>query len=126
VPYRDVYEYYLLPWQHGQTGPRRLVKEVFEKVPSGAILLPDATLAPAFQYAHEIESQRPDISVLRFHEITENWRDVMRKGKRLFAFSDVEGYYPRWVESKQWLKPFAISDSECIFEIVVPSSGKPG
>ncbi|MEE9370794.1 MAG: hypothetical protein V3W45_04905, partial [Sedimentisphaerales bacterium] len=125
IPYRDVYEYYLLPWQHGQTGPRRLVKEVFEKAPSGAILLLDSTLVPVFRYAHEIESQRPDISVFEFHEIKENWRDVMRSGRRLFAFSDVEGYYPQWVESKQWLKPFAISDIEYIFEIVVPSSGKP-
>ena len=122
VPYRDVYEYYLLPWQHGQAGPRRLVNEVFEKVPWGAVLLLDTTLAPAFRYAHEIESQRSDISVFRFHEIKESWRDVMRNGRRLFAFSDVEGYYPLWVESKQWLKPFAVSDSECIFEIVVPSS----
>lgn len=122
IPYRDAYAYYLLPWQCGQTGPRRLVREVFEKVPKDSVLLCDSTIIPVFRYAHEVELQRPDVSVFRFHEVNDVWREMMDKGRSIFVFSDVEGYYPRWVEDKNWLRAYSISGSERVFEIVAPAS----
>lgn len=119
IPYRDVYEYYLLPWQHRQTGPRRLVKDMFERLPESSIVYVDTTTMAAILYAHEIEGQRPDIEVYRFSY--KNPEIQHSSDGKVFTLSNVKHYYPKWVKSVEWLEPFAISDSENIYEIVIPS-----
>ncbi len=121
IPYRNVYRYYLVPWQQNQTGPRQFAGEVFTKVPKGAILVPDLTLMRTLIYMHEIEKIRPDVKLFRFGEF-EEIREELQPESRIFTISDVKGYYPKWVEGKNWLRPFAISDTENIFEIIIPQT----
>lgn len=120
IPYRDVYTYYLIPWQHKQTGPRRMAEEIFAVLPQNAVILADRTTIPALKYIQEIEQQRPDLRIFYLSEPLESVRAACDDDDRIFTLSDVEGYYPSWVTDKARLKPFAISESENIFEITVP------
>jgi len=120
IPYRDVYEYYLLPWQHNQVGPRRLVTEVFEKLPPRAILLLDSTPFSVFIYAQEIDNIRPDIELVEGDKLTDQLMAKISAGQRLFNLYGM-GDCPKWVKETDWLKPFGISDTETIFEIVLPN-----
>lgn len=123
VPYRDDYKYYLLPWQHTQTGPRRLTNDVYNTVPENAAIFPDSTIMRCFKYTHEIEGKRPDIILGgNFEELPLSYLREMFAGRRLFVFSDVKNYYPRWVKDSSWLRPFMISDSEYIFEVIIPDN----
>ena len=120
IPYRDVYTYYLLPWQHHQIGPRRLATEMFDKLPAEAVIAADRTTIPPLQYVQEIEKHRPDLRILLkdrpLAEVLKAWIP----SSRIFTISDAKPYYPNWVEQQSWLKPFAISDEENIFEIIIP------
>ena len=119
IPYRDIYNYYLLPWQHNQTGPRRFAEEVFQKVPADSIIIADSTTIPALEYMHTIEGQRPDLEIFMLSEELDE-KELLKQGVRLFTISDVKTYYPYWVTDKSRLRPFPISETENIFEIVVP------
>ena len=120
IPYRDVYTYYLIPWQQNQTGPRRMAEEIFATLPHNAVILADNTTIPALKYVQEIEQQRPDLRIFYLSESRESVRAACNDGDRIFTLSDVEGYYPPWITHKDRLKPFAISETENIFEITVP------
>lgn len=120
IPYRNTYEYYLIPWQQKQTGPRRLATEVLEKLPKNALLLPDSTVIPAFQYALEIEGNRQDIQLKKIYLSQKDLRSDM-VNHRAFTLSNVKGYYPPSIPHSNWLVPFAISESEHIFEIILPT-----
>ncbi len=122
IPYRNVYEYYLIPWQYDQTGPRRLVNDVCDKLPENSILLADSTILPVFKYALGIEKQRQDIQLFKVTAEKELVNLNQQAGKRLFVFSNVSGYYPSWVLSPEQLVPFQISPSEVIYEIMLPTS----
>ncbi len=61
LPYRDPYEFFLKPWQQGNTGVRRYVTEVFEILPEEAMLFGDPTPAGAFFYVQQVEGKRPDL-----------------------------------------------------------------
>ena len=118
VPYRNVYRYYLLPWQQNQKGPRRLVSETFGKVPANSILMPDSTLMRCFLYAHEIENLRPDIKLIPLSvKMPDAVRDGLSAGNRIFVFSDTYGYYPQWIDDIFRLEPFQLSETEHIFEV---------
>ena len=120
IPYRNVYQYYLIPWQQGQTGPRRLAEEVIAVLPDDAVLLPDSTVIPAFQYALEIEGKRPDIQLKKIYLSQDELRLDLAAGRRVFTFSNVKRYYPPSIPTPDWLSPFEISESEHIFEISIP------
>ena len=68
IPYRQEYNYYIEPWQQGQTGPRRMVNEIFAILPQDAVLVVDSTPYSAFEYAIDIEGQRTDIKLLDLSE----------------------------------------------------------
>ncbi len=118
IPYRDVYNYYLIPWQQDQRGPRRFAEQVFDSLPENAWVFADSTTIPPLQYVHDIEQRRPDIDLTGTGGLRDEYRSVMESGRRLFTISNVKGYYPNWVESKDWLKPFSISETEHIYEIL--------
>lgn len=122
IPYRDVYSYYLMPWQHDQTGARRFAREVFQTVPENSIIVADSTTIPALQYMHYIEGVRADVSIYSFAEFDAEYEDYndIDAGMRMFTISSVKGYYPPWVESPEWLEPFEISQKEKIYEIIRP------
>ena len=117
IPYRDVYQYYLVPWQQNQTGPRRLVTEMFEKLPIDAVILADATTIPSLQYVQEIEGQRRDLRIFGIGQSLDTLRQLDPPAKHVFTISNVQGYFPLWVERAEWLKPFALSDTEMIYKI---------
>jgi MFS family permease len=113
IPYRDVYTYYLEPWQHDQTGPRRLVEETLATLPPGSIIYVDSTIMSAFEYAMYVENHRQDVELMTLG-------DPQVKGRqspRMFTICKEADYRPRWLEPEQ-LKPFAISDEEFIYEII--------
>ena len=109
IPYRDVYAYYLLPWQCHQTGPRRFATEVLGALPEGAVLLPDTTTAPPLKCLHDVERERPDVRIVDPYDakfdssLAPYWggKDVpppaLCQGRRLFVVSDQEAYIPGWV-----------------------------
>ncbi len=113
IPYRDVYTYYLVPWQQGQLGPRRMAREVLEKLPENALLYADTTVSPPLEYMVYIEGARPDITLMtnlaKKPEFTDN--------VRMFTISNAPGYCPQWVKPENMI-PFPISETERIFEIV--------
>ena len=117
IPYRDVYRYYLVPWQQNQTGPRRLVTEMFEKLPIDAVILADATTIPSLQYVQEIEGQRRDLRIFDIFQSLETLHQLDPPAENVFTISNIRGYYPPWVERVEWLKPFALSDTEVIYKI---------
>ncbi len=118
IPYRDEYRYYLIPWQHDQIGPRRLVAELAERLPRNAIVLADMTTIPALLYAQQIERIREDLRILNTDTPIEDLYPLLSYPDiRLFTLSDVVGYRPRWAAG---LTPFILSDSEQIWEIPRP------
>jgi hypothetical protein len=118
IPYRDEYRYYLVPWQQDQTGPRRLATELGARLPDNAIVLADLTTLPLLQYTQMIERNRPDLGVMTIETPKEQIRDLLSgHAAQLFTLSNVTGYHPRWAAD---FKPFALSDSERIWEIVWP------
>lgn len=123
IPYRDVYTYYLIPWQQDQTGPRRMVTESFDRLPPGAVLMPDSTTIPPFEYAQEIEGLRPDLHILGLGEMSLMEIRQRFPGARLFTVSDHPSYRPSWVKDA-WLNPFPISDTEALYEIVPDGTGR--
>jgi len=64
LPYRDPYEFFLKPWQHGYYGVRRFSEEAFEILPENAVLLADTTVAAALLYVQRIEGKRPDLTFI--------------------------------------------------------------
>ena len=119
IPYRNVYQYYLLPWQQGQTGPRRFGREMFTKLPPAAVLVADSTTIPLFRYMQEIEEKRPDVTLVGIGADMDFY-SLLREGIRIFVLSDVDRYYPQWILHKEWLQPFSLSDTEHVFEVVIP------
>jgi len=117
IPYRDVYQYYLVPWQQNQTGPRRLVTEMFEKLPIDAVILADTTTIPPLKYVQEIEGQRRDIRIFAIFQSLDTLSRLDPSAENVFTLSNIRGYYPPWVERTEWLKPFALSDTEMIYKI---------
>jgi len=120
IPYRDEYRYYLVPWQQHQTGPRRLATELGARLPDNAIVLADLTTLPLLQYTQEIEQNRTDLCVMTIDASKDQILSFLSgQAARLFTLSNVSGYCPRWVRESQ-LVPFALSNSEQIWEIVWP------
>jgi hypothetical protein len=120
IPYRDEYRYYLVPWQQQQTGPRRLATELCARLPNNAIVLADLTILPLLQYTQQIERNRPDLRVMTIQTPQEQISDLLSgQAGRLFTLSNVTGYHPRWAVD---FKPFALSDSEQVWEINPPKS----
>jgi hypothetical protein len=116
IPYRNVYEYYLRPWQNGQTGPRRLLTDVFAALPQGAVLMVDSTPYSVFQCGQEVEGQRQDLQVIDSLELNDKIKAAIAEKKRIFTLYD----YPqvaKWIEKKESIKGFPISGSENIYEI---------
>lgn len=140
IPYRDAYRYYLLPWQHTQTGPRRFVEEAFERLPERAALFADSTTAPPLVYVQEVEGRRPDIllatrgtlpAYLSEEETARYWHadrnlldDLAAAGRRVFLVSDQAGYMPDWMEEHTRREPFG-SIYEVLPKRPAPSSGSP-
>lgn len=120
IPYRDEYAYYLRPWQHNQTGPRRLAEELFAQLPPRSILLADMTTLAPLQYVHHVEGKRPDLYVLPLSARLEKLRVPLADGVSLFTVSDVPGYYPKWARA-DWLHEYPISAEEHIFRIGPPN-----
>lgn len=113
IPYRDIYSYYLMPWQQDQTGPRRLVEETLKALPENAVLYVDSTPMSAFEYAMFVEGKRPDVTLPeRLGD-----RAIVAKNVRIFTICDTDNYRPSWTTPEQ-LKPFPISETEHIFEII--------
>ena len=137
VPYRHVYRYYLLPWQHSQTGPRQFVEEVFTRLPEGAALFADSTTAPPLVYAQEIEGRRPDLflvtqgtqpAYLTTKEAVRYWRtersllgDFVAEGRRVFVVSDQAGYMPKWMQAHTRREPFG-----SVYELLPPGAAASG
>jgi hypothetical protein len=118
IPYRDEYPYYLIPWQQHQTGPRYLVTQLFEKLPSKSIVLADRTTISALHYAQQIEHGREDLQILSTETpIDELPSFLVNENIHLFTLSNVTGYFPIWARD---FTPFALSDSEQIWEIHLP------
>jgi hypothetical protein len=131
VPYRDAYRYYLLPWQHTQTGPRRFVDEVFAQLPERAALFADSTTAPPLVYVQEVEGRRPDLllatvgtlpAYLSAGEAAHYWGadrslldDLAAEGRRVFVVSDQPGYMPKWMEEHTRREPFG-----AVYEVLLP------
>jgi hypothetical protein len=124
IPYRDFYAYYFMPWQCGQTGPRRFAEEVLASLPEGAILLPDTTTAPPLKCLHDVEHVRPDVLIVdpydaQFDPLLRGyWQgaeappNLTRDGRRVFVNSNDPAYLPQWA-GKHWrLKPHG-----CIWEL---------
>lgn len=117
IPYREEYRYYLIPWQQDQTGPRRLAAELFARLPENAIVLADMTTLPLLQYSQRIEGNRKDLRVLTIETPKDQIQSLLSESIRLFTLSNVTGYHPSWVVD---LEPFALSESEQIWEIQQP------
>lgn len=115
IPYRDEYRYYMVPWQQGQFGPRKLVEQVFAKVPQGSVLMIDSTIISAFEYAQQVEKLRRDITVMGFAGSKDLW-DLEKDKRTFFTFSNIKNYCPNWAIDK--LSPFPLSDDEEIYQIV--------
>jgi len=118
VPYRDIYTYYLLPWQQGQAGPRRFAEESLAVLPPGAVLLPDTTTAAPLKCLRDVEGRRPDVVLVDPYDakfdpsLRRYWRSeedllpaLAAEGRRVFVASDQAGYAPRWVERYGCLVP---------------------
>jgi hypothetical protein len=124
IPYRDFYAYYFMPWQCGQTGPRRFAEEVLASLPEGAILLPDTTTAPPLKCLHDVEHVRPDVLIVDPYDaqfdpsLRGYWQGAeappnpARDGRRVFVNSNDPAYLPRWAEKHWRLKPHG-----CIWEL---------
>lgn len=124
IPYRDFYDYYLMPWQQGQTGPRRFAEKVLASLPPNAVLLPDTTTAPPLKCLRDVEGVRPDVLIVDAYDVKFDpavapwWRgqaaDVWRmaSGRRVFVASDQANYVPRWAREDAEIVPFGL-----IFEV---------
>ncbi len=117
IPYRDVYTYYLIPWQQDQLGPRRMAREVLAKLPENAFLYADTTVSPPLEYMMYIEGARPDVMLLPIVSDKPEFADKIR----MFTICDAPRYRPQWV-NPEYLEPFPISDTEHIFEIIAEAA----
>jgi len=140
VPYRDPYRYYLLPWQHTQTGPRRFAEEVSASLPERAVLFADTTTAPPLVYVQEVEGRRPDLFLatrgtlpryLDAEEARRLWWSrqpllsrFAAEGRRVFVASNQPAYMPLWMRDGCRLVPLGP-----VFEVrparVSPTEGEP-
>lgn len=121
VPYRDFYAYYLMPWQNGQTGPRRFAEEVLASLPPNAVILPDTTTSPPLKCLHDVEGRRPDVLIADPYDakfdssLRRYWQDgpellpqLARDGRRVFVASDQPAYIPAWVARDGRLESFGL------------------
>lgn len=114
IPFRDVYKYYIRPWQQFQTGPRQLVTETFRVLPENAVLFADSTTIPAFLYVHEVENRRKDIDILPLGPGKEKPQEF---GDRpIFTLSIVKGYYPEWADGDKLLE-IPLTENNFIYRI---------
>ena len=112
IPYRHEYKYYLEPWQQGQTGPRKMVEEVFHVLPKGAVLVVDSTPYSAFEYAIDIEAQRPDLVLIDLS----NYNAAKYVNNEVYFLMDIDLYKKR-IDVNAELIPVYLSGDEKIFKL---------
>lgn len=117
IPYRPEYKYYLEPWQQGQTGPTKLVSEVFSRVPEDTVLFVDSTPVSAFEYAQQIEGHRPDITLAGGGDYLAENADAL-KGRVLYSIGKDPGYSPRWVPQECFV-PIPLDGNEEIYRLLI-------
>ena len=112
IPFRQEYEYYIEPWQQNQTGPRRMVDEVFHVLPKGAVFVVDSTPYSAFEYAIDIEGQRKDIELLDL----DLYKDEKYYDRQVYFLMDMDLYRKRIGRNAE-LVPVELADGEHIFKL---------
>jgi hypothetical protein len=63
VAYRDPYDFFIKPWQQGNTGQRRYIEEAFAILPDGALLLTSETTRSMLEYGQRVDGLRPDVVI---------------------------------------------------------------
>ena len=97
-----------------------MADELMLRLPQNAVLYADTTVLPPLQYVMYIEGKRPDITLM---DSIHSKPPMPLKG-RVFTVCDAPRYRPPWAEPRQ-LVPFAISESEYIYEITALSAKQP-
>jgi hypothetical protein len=64
VPYRNDYEYFLIPWKTGYRGAERFAAEALASVESDAVIYADTTTVGPLLYAQQVRNTRPDVSII--------------------------------------------------------------
>jgi hypothetical protein len=121
IPYRNEKEYYLIPWQQNQTGPRQLFTELFDILPKEAVLLVDSTVYDPLMYVIAAENPRPDIYVYKPYADPETIEVHRRMGCRFYVVSRHPAYIPDWVEPDD-LVPVELPGGAHIYEIITDES----
>ncbi len=113
IPYRDLYNYYLEPWQQDQIGPRKMVTEILGVLPQDAVLVVDSTPISAFEYAIEIEGQRPDIILVDLNDF--DWEKY--PDRTVFSLLDSD-LYRRGIGPAAVFVPFGeMAEGEVIYKV---------
>jgi hypothetical protein len=118
IPYRPEYKYYIEPWQQGQTGPVKLVSELFSRAGEGAVLFVDSTPISAFEYAQQIEGHRPDIVLgsMNIDYLKANIDELMHRP--LYSVCKDAGYSPEWVPRESFV-PIKLDGGEVVYRLLI-------
>ncbi|AQT70344.1 putative membrane protein [Anaerohalosphaera lusitana] len=105
IPFRNDYEYFLQPWQGGNTGPQQFAESALNQVPEDSIIIADGTTVYALWYAQAVHNMAPSVKVLSNHGDYENpiaFPDVKALEKLLqshdiYVVSPIPGYTPKFM-----------------------------
>ena len=67
IPYRNVYTWFLRPWQTGYNGAERFAKEALSSVEKEAIIIADGTTVYPLWYVQTIKGISPQVKVVSLH-----------------------------------------------------------
>ena len=112
IPFRDSYDYFLLPWKTGYRGPQHFVAEVQKCLPPDSVLVADSTSVRPLHYAELTGHWRKDIRVYPpldetpagFARFTEDKLTKELADGRVFVVSPKRGYCPAWLLNKYEMK----------------------
>ncbi len=112
IPFRQEYEYYLEPWQQNQTGPRRMVNDIFCVLPPNAVFVCDSTPYSALEYAIYIEENRKDIHLIDLDYF--NINDY--KNQDVYFLMNID-LYRKCTDDKVEFIPVELTGGEFIYKL---------
>lgn len=102
VRHRDPFDWFLKPWRHGNHGPKRFAREVFDGLPQEAVLVVDSTLMPPLLYLQAGQGLRRDVQIIGAgpfqpwfdapFDMAPESRDAAIQGGRMFTVTDDRRY----------------------------------
>ena len=123
LPYRDEYQYFLVPWNIGNRSAECFAQEALKSVEPGSIIMSDGTALYPLVITQQLKQQRPDVDIISGHGSYDNLSGYSKeqvgellRSRPAYIVSPVKGYCPDFI-----LEEFDFEKAGVLYRIVTRS-----